>query len=186
MEEISLEKIDIIRQRTGVGYAQAKELLEKNNGNVVDALIYFEQNQKNFAQNIANVSNDLIETVKDIIKKGNVSRIKIKKDNRVLIDIPVNAGIAAGALGLFYPALIAVGAVAALATKIVIEIERPDGKIDIVNDVIKEKYDDVKEKFEDVKNKAEDAVNNIKEDIGVKLENMNNDENDKDNVDKTE
>ena len=31
MEEITLEKIDIIRQRTGLGYAEAKELLEKAN-----------------------------------------------------------------------------------------------------------------------------------------------------------
>lgn len=187
MEEISLEKIDIIRQRTGVGYAQAKELLEKNNGNVVDALIYFEQNQKTFTQNIANVSNDLIETIKDIIKKGNVSRIKVKKDNKVLVDIPVNAGIAAGALAIFYPALIAIGAVAAVASKIIIEIERPDGKVDIVNDVIKEKYDDIKEKFEEVKeevkNKAEDVANNVKEEVNNMYENMNNKEND-DNTDK--
>ena len=33
---------------------------------------------------------------KQIIEKGNVTRIKIKKDDRELIDIPVNAGIAAG------------------------------------------------------------------------------------------
>lgn len=177
MEEISLEKIDIIRQRTGVGYAQAKELLEKNNGNVVDALIDFEQNQKSFTQNFANVSNDLIETIKDIIKKGNVSRIKVKKDNKVLVDIPVTAGIAAGALGIFYPALIAIGAVAAIASKIVIEIERPDGKIDVVNDVVKETYDDVKEKFEEMKDKTEDAVNNIKEDITQKFENVTKNKN---------
>ncbi|MCX7883883.1 MAG: DUF4342 domain-containing protein [Caloramator sp.] len=179
MEEISLEKIDIIRQRTGVGYAQAKELLEKNNGNVVDALIDFEQNQKSFTQSFANVSNDLIETIKDIIKKGNVSRIKVKKDDKVLVDIPVTAGIAAGALGIFYPALIAIGAVAAIASKIIIEIERPDGKIDVVNEVVKEKYDDVKEKFEEIKDKTEDAVNNIKDDIKQRFEddNKNNNKN---------
>lgn len=158
MEEITLEKIDLIRSRTGLGYAAAKEILEKNNGNVVDTLIYIEQNQKSFTQNITETSNELIDTVKDIIKKGNVNRIKIKKDGRSLIDIPVTAGVAAGAISLFYPSLLVVGAVTAILSKITIEVERPNGEVEIINDIIKEKY-------EDVKQKAEDAVNNLKNDM---------------------
>jgi hypothetical protein len=134
MEDITLEKIDLIRQRTGLGYAAAKEALEKNNGDVVETLIYIEKNQKSFGQNITEATNDLIETIKDIIKKGNVTRIKVKKDERVLIDIPVNAGIAAGALSLFYPPLLVIGAATAVVSKLVIEVERPDGRVDIIND----------------------------------------------------
>jgi NACalpha-BTF3-like transcription factor len=37
MSEITLEKIDIIRERTGANYAEAKEALEVSDGNVVDA-----------------------------------------------------------------------------------------------------------------------------------------------------
>lgn len=155
MEEITLEKIDLIRSRTGLGYAAAKEILEKNNGNVIDTLIYIEQNQKSFTQNIADTSNELIDTVKDIIKKGNVTRIKIKKDNRIIIDIPVTAGVAAGAISLFYPSLLVVGAVTAIFSKITIEVERPNGDVEIINDIVREKY-------EDVKQRAEDAVSNLK------------------------
>lgn len=163
MEEITLEKIDLVRSRTGLGYAAAKEILEKNNGNVVDALIYIEQNQKSFAQNIADTGNELIDTIKDILKKGNVNRIKIKKDNRTLIDIPVTAGVAAGALSLFYPSLLAIGAVTAILSKISIEVERPNGEVEVINDIVKEKYDDVKQK-------AEDAVNNLKNNMGNETE----------------
>jgi hypothetical protein len=158
MEEITLEKIDLIKERTGLSYSAAKEVLEKNNGNVVDTLIYIEQNQKSFTQNITDTSNELIDTVKDIVKKGNVNRIKIKKDKKTLIDIPVTAGVAAGALSLFYPSLLVVGAVTAIISKISIEVERPNGDVEIINDIVKEKY-------EDVKQKTEDAVNNIKNDL---------------------
>lgn len=161
MEEITLEKIDLIRERTGLNYSAAKEVLEKNNGNVVDTLIYIEQNQKSFTQNISDTSNELIDTVKDIVKKGNVNRIKIKKDNKTLIDIPVTAGVAAGALSLFYPSLLVVGTVTAIISKISIEVERPNGEVEIINDIVKEKY-------EDVKQKAEDVVNNIKNDLNRK------------------
>ena len=40
--DISLEKIDIIRDRTGVSYKEAKECLRSGIGNVVDALISIE------------------------------------------------------------------------------------------------------------------------------------------------
>ncbi|MDF2673603.1 MAG: hypothetical protein K0R09_1868 [Clostridiales bacterium] len=160
MEEITLEKIDLVRDRTGLSYAAAKEVLEKNNGNVVDTLIYIEQNQKSFSQNISDTSNELIDTVKDIIKKGNVNRVKIKKDKKTLIDIPVTAGVAAGALSLFYPSLLVIGTVTAILSKISIEVERPNGEVEIINDILKEKY-------EDVKQKTEDAVNNIKKDLNT-------------------
>lgn len=168
MEEITLEKIDLVRSRTGLGYAAAKEVLEKNNGNVVDTLIYIEQNQKSFTQNITDTSNELIDTVKDIIKKGNVNRIKIKKDGRTIIDIPVTAGVAAGALSLLYPSLLILGTLTAILSKITIEVERPNGEVEIINDIVKEKY-------EDVKQKAEDAVNNVKNDMNHNKESASND-----------
>ena len=96
MEEITLEKIDTIRKRTGLSYGDAKIALENNDGNVVDTLIYLENNKKSFSDNVSNVGNDILNTVKDIIKKGNVNRIKIKKDSQTLVDIPVSAGIAVG------------------------------------------------------------------------------------------
>lgn len=174
MEEITLEKIDLIRGRTGLGYAAAKEILEKNNGNVVDTLIYIEQNQKSFTQNIADTGNELIDTVKDIIKKGNVNRIKIKKDNKTIIDIPVTAGVAAGALSLFYPSLLVLGTVTAIISKISIEVERPNGEVEIINDIVKEKYEDVKQKTEDV-------VNNIKTDLNQNRANSSANENNESN-----
>ncbi len=177
MEEITLEKIDLIRERTGLSYSAAKEVLEKNNGNVVDTLIYIEQNQKSFTQNITDTSNELIDTVKDIVKKGNVNRIKIKKDKKTLIDIPVTAGVAAGALSLFYPSLLIVGTVTAIISKISIEVERPNGDVEIINDIVKEKY-------EDVKQKTEDAVNNIKNDLNQKKDTTSDNYDDTNNSNK--
>ena len=46
MSEITLEKVDLIRERTGVSYTEAKEALEAGNGDVVDALIYIENKKK--------------------------------------------------------------------------------------------------------------------------------------------
>jgi hypothetical protein len=149
MEEITLDKIDVIRKRTGLNYGDAKLALENNNGNVVDTLIYLENNKKTFTDNVSDVGNDLLTTVKEIIKKGNVNRIKIKKDNKALVDIPVNAGIAVGAITLFSPVILAIGAVTAIASKITIEVERPDGSIEVINDIVKTSFDHTVEKAKD-------------------------------------
>lgn len=149
MEEITLEKIDTVRKRTGLTYGESKIALEMNDGNVVDTLIYLENNKKKFSDNVSDAGNDLLNTVKEIMKKGNVNRIKIKKDNKVLIDIPVNAGIAVGAISLFSPAIIAISAIGAIASKITIEIERPDGSIEVINDIVKSTFDATVEKAKD-------------------------------------
>ncbi len=40
--DITLENIDLIRERTGISYREAKEALERNDGNVIDTLIELE------------------------------------------------------------------------------------------------------------------------------------------------
>ena len=180
MEEITLEEIDIIRQRTGLGYAEAKQLLEKNEGNIVDSLIDYEGSQKSFRQNVSETGNEIIDSVKGIIEKGNVTRVKVKKDSRTLVDIPVNAAVIAGGIGVFYPVLLGLGAVTAIASKVTIEIERPDGRVEVVNDFVKENAQSFKDKTEgfvkkaadktedivgNMADKAEDVINNIKNDI---------------------
>lgn len=178
MEEITLEKIDALRERTGISYAEAKEILERNNGNLIDSLIFVEKNHKTFAQNISSASNDLVDTVKDIINKGNVSRIKIKKDNRLLVDIPVTAGIAAGAIGgILSPYLLIIGTIAAVASKVTIEVERPDGRVDVVNKVMEDTYDNLKNKVEEAKDRAVEFVNDVKDGMNSKKSEDNNTDN---------
>ena len=42
--EVTLEKIELVKDRTGVSYKEAKEALEAADGSVVDAIINIEEN----------------------------------------------------------------------------------------------------------------------------------------------
>ena len=67
---------------------------------------------------------DLLKKVKALIKEGNVRRIIIKdQKNREYLEIPVNVGILGA---LFAPILVAVGALAALASSFTIEVIRKE------------------------------------------------------------
>ncbi len=160
MSEVTLEKIDIIRERTGVTYSEAKEALEFCDANVVDALIYIEQNKKSYKDNLYTTKDEFLQWIKDLVNKGNVNRIKIKKDDRVVVDIPVNAGIAATLTALIWPPLIAIGILTAVITKVTIEITRDDGTVEIVNKIIKT---GVKNTVNDMKDKVYDAASSVKD-----------------------
>lgn len=166
MSEITLEKIDIIRERTGVTYTEAKEALEACSGNVVDSLIYIEQSKKTTINNIYTTKDEFLDWLKDLVKKGNVSRIRIKKDEKVIVDIPVNAGIAATLTVLVWPPLIAIGILTAVVNKVTIEITKDDGTVEVVNKIIKtgvkDTMQDMKETVKDVKDKMFDAASAVK------------------------
>jgi hypothetical protein len=176
MGNVTLEKVDVIRERTGVSYEKAKEALESCDGDVLEALIYIEKiqgisNENNDTSNDANDETKNSMSIEDlkvlftqIIEKGNVTRIKIKKDNTEIIDIPVNAGIAAGFVGIIIPQILAVGVIAAIATKITIEITKEDGSVEIINKYVSKVANDVKDKATDLAEKFKAKVNAMKND----------------------
>lgn len=67
----------------------------------------------------------LVEKLKAVIKEGNVRRIILRNPSgRVLLDMPLNAGIAASALLPFWAA---VASIAVLATDYTVQVERDPG-----------------------------------------------------------
>jgi hypothetical protein len=67
----------------------------------------------------------LVAKVKELVREGNVRRIKVKNsEGRALIEIPLTVGVVGVAL---IPIWVALGAIAALAADYTLEIERKGG-----------------------------------------------------------
>ncbi len=176
--DITLEKIDIIRDRTGVSYKEAKEALETADGNVVDALINVEEDGKKkisesisgwketITETISVRGNDAVDKLKALVQSGNVSRVRVKKDDYIIMDIPVTAG-AIGAL--LIPLYTAVGATVAMLTKCTIEVERPNKEIINVSNTITNTAEGITTKIKNVANDIRQATGNIQN----KTENIN-------------
>lgn len=68
---------------------------------------------------------ELLEQVKRLVAEGNVRRVYIKRDGTTLLEVPLTAGVAVTAVtAVFAPALVAVGAIAAMLTQVTIGVER--------------------------------------------------------------
>jgi len=174
MENVTLEKVDMILERTSVSYEKAKQALEACEGDVLEALIYLEKIQD--ILDVENESSDNEENknfisieelkawFKQMIEKGNVARIKIKKDETELIDIPVNAGIAASVVAIIIPPILAAGVIAAIATQITIEVTKEDGSVEVINKQVSKVANDVKNKANEFVDMVKNKVNEMKTD----------------------
>jgi len=81
---------------------------------------------KTFFEEIKVLGNELVDKVKTLIHEGNVRRIIIKDDHgHTFVEIPVSVA-AVGAV--FAPVLAAVGAIAAMAAKFTIVVEKADAE----------------------------------------------------------
>ncbi len=137
----TIENVDEVIQRTGASYKEAKEALEAAEGDVLEAIIKVEEGRKQKSGNTAKEKgNEVVDRLKELVKKGNITRIMIKKEERLVLDIPVTAG-AVGAI-VFAPATIA-AIIVSLATGCKIEIQKESGEIIDVNDVTEEKMEKV-------------------------------------------
>lgn len=156
--EITLEKIELVKDRTGVGYKEAKEALEKAGGSVVDAIILIEDSiDESTDKDTEKKTEAIVDQIKEALRKGNVTKITISKDGETVLNLPVNVGILGTVL---FPWAVVVGCVAALGTKCTIELTKEDGEVIDVSGKAQDAFEAVKDKggvlYDEVKDKGGD------------------------------
>ena len=103
----------------------------------------------------------IIEKLKELVKKGNVSRIVVKRRGESILNVPVNVGVAGAAVGLAAAkwALIA-AVIATIGFGCTVEIVRQDGNtVSVMNE----------ENSKKVREFAGDTVEKVKEIFPVSI-----------------
>ncbi|MFA5634364.1 MAG: DUF4342 domain-containing protein [Anaerovoracaceae bacterium] len=170
--EITLEKIELVKDRTGVSYKEAKEALEATDGSVVDAIIEIEESIDLKAKSkLGEQSAVIVEKIKNAIRKGNVSKIIVRKGDEVMLNLPVSVSIIGSVLA---PWAAVAGIIAVFGTKCTIELVKDNGEVVDISEIATDTFEDVVEKgaviadevkekstdvFENVKSKANEAIN---------------------------
>ncbi|RGE20113.1 DUF4342 domain-containing protein [Leucobacter sp. wl10] len=97
--------------------------MTENAGNTGSA----DNSSNNWYEEFKVKGDELMAKVREIIEEGNARRLYIKRESgETIFEIPLTAGVAVtAASAVLAPILVAVGAVAALATSVTIGVERP-------------------------------------------------------------
>lgn len=96
---ITMEQIDELRRRTNCSYEEAKMLLEKHNGDLLEAIVEFER--KNSSRSNSKTCNSTVSLgtrIKQLIHKGFRTRFIVEKSGETIINISVNLLILAAIL----------------------------------------------------------------------------------------
>ncbi|MDR1495360.1 MAG: DUF4342 domain-containing protein [Clostridiales Family XIII bacterium] len=166
--DITLEKIELVKDRTAVSYKDAKEALEAADGNVVDAIIGIEEAiNRSGAAKVIGKSTDILDVIKDYVRKGNVTKIVISKDEDVLMNMPVNATVV-GALIAPWAALI--GTVVCFGLKYKIELVLDDGQVIDITEKATDKFSDAVEKGGQVVDAVKDKGAQVAGNVSVKVQ----------------
>lgn len=119
-----LEKVDLIRERLDVSYQEAKSALDRAGGDVVSALVILEE-EKERDKGCA-----LLGQLRTFCERGIETRVRLKKGDDTLLDVPASAGLL-GLVGMLVSGelavLGAVGTVTAMLHNCTLEV---DGEIE--------------------------------------------------------
>jgi len=120
---INLEQIDELRKRANVSYEDAKNALEQSDGDLISALVYLEKQNKINPEEIRSSESNFLRKVKKIIKKGNETKLIVKKDDVVVLNICVTL---VTIITIAATPLVIVALLVALATNHKIRIQKKD------------------------------------------------------------
>jgi len=120
----NLELIEMLREKARVSYEEAKEALEKCNGDIVDALIYLEKQDKIKPPPKESGAAGFWAGLKRLVKKCHATRLVISKNNENIVDLPLTVMIV---ITVIAPPITIAGLLVALFTGYKIRIKGPSG-----------------------------------------------------------
>ena len=125
--EITLEAVEQVMEQTGVDYKTAKQALVNANGDVEAAIKAIQPETTDINEEIK----ALMDKLKKKVEEGNVDRVQIKREDEVLLSVPVNVGIVGGIVGLAAaPWALIAGSLAAFGFGCRLVILKKDGTTD--------------------------------------------------------
>ncbi|MGH4138816.1 DUF4342 domain-containing protein [Clostridium sp.] len=129
---INLEQIDELRKRANISYEDAKNALEQSGGDLISALVYLEKQNKIKPEEIPSSEIKFLKKIKKLIKKGNETKLIVKKDDSVVLNICVTLGIIVTVVAT--PVVIA-ATILAIVTNHKIRIQKKNSEDSQVNKV---------------------------------------------------
>ena len=120
------------------------------------------------------MDNSVMEKIKELVAKGNVSRIIVRKGDKILVDVPVTVGIVGGVAMLAMSKVLLIGGVlATVGFGCTVEVIKDDGQIvDVITEETGEKaraaaqsvVDEVKNTFTSEAKESDDFEQTVSED----------------------
>ena len=79
-------------------------------------------------------ADDMVSKIKELVAEGNASRIRIRKGDTIILNLPLSVGLIGTALGLVAaPWAVILGTISTIGFKCTVEVEKKDGTVTIIH-----------------------------------------------------
>ncbi len=79
-------------------------------------------------------TDEIVAKLKDLVKEGNVTRIRIRKDDTIILNVPMTVGVAGIVIGVAAaPWALIIAAIGTVGFRCTIEVEKKDGSITVIH-----------------------------------------------------
>ena len=94
----------------------------------------FEKAAEETSEEIKTAANDIVAKIKAVVKDGNVTFIRIRKNDTVILNLPMTVGIIGTVLGLAAaPWAVILATITTIGLKCTVEVEKKDGSIILIH-----------------------------------------------------
>ena len=139
-DNVMFQNIEILKEKFKISYREAKEVLELHDNDLIDSLIYLEENHHN--EECCSIKSYL-ECVKNTLismyKEGSNQRIVISRKGEVIADIPLTAVVISSFVFVLYPIILPIKLGGIILFDIDFKLVDKSGKVYDVNRSVKEK-----------------------------------------------
>lgn len=170
MKDITLEMVDKFIEETGFDYEEARAYLLAADGDLDLAIEAATAKEGPYSRSSLD---SFLAYVKELVKKGNLLRVIVKKNNEVLLNIPVGVGVVGAVFATYFSAA---ALAVALMTGHSVTLEKKDGEIINVQDYldkavkkVKESGDELGEMVKKGVKESKDFAHELKENIEEKI-----------------
>ena len=85
-------------------------------------------------EDLKTFADDLVNKIKALVAEGIVSRIRIRKDDTIILNLPLSVGLIGTALGLMAaPWAVILATISTIGFKCTVEVEKKDGTITVIH-----------------------------------------------------
>ncbi len=82
---------------------------------------------------LESVAKDAVEKIKELVAEGNVTHIRVRKDDNVILNLPMTAGAVGAAIGLAAaPWALVIAAITTMGLHCTVEVEKKDGSVNVI------------------------------------------------------
>lgn len=136
--DIKIEAIDELRKRANVSYEEAKDALERSNGDLLEALIILEKEGNSNKDSYEKTAKSwreygIVKFIKRAIKKGNSYKVMVCKDEKIVVDVTLTATTI---VTVVFPYAVGIAFLVALFTGHKVKVKGEQGGVQKVNDAL--------------------------------------------------